>query len=354
MKNQKKSGNQIINAAVIGFGLSGRVFHAPFLSMNPGFKLHTIMTSGRKAQKIYPAINVVDNFDAVLDDPSIDLIVICTPHKMHFSQASRAMEAGKHVVIEKPVVLTSVEMEQLIDLARKTERKIFPYHNRRWDGDFMTVRHLIAEGYLGDVVDFESHFDRFSPMVSRAEWRYMDEQSGGTLYDLGPHLVDQAITLFGKPDAVWCMLHQQRELTKTNDSFDLKLIYPNRTATLRAGVFVKEPGPRFQVHGTLGSFIKYGLDTQEGLLKAGKMPVEKDFGTDMKKYYGLLHSIAGGKIIRLRYPTKPGYYMGFYDNVFDALNWIKKPEVTAKDALLNLRILEAAVLSSRSRRSIDL
>lgn len=354
MKNQKKSGNQIINVAVIGFGLSGRLFHAPFLHLHPGFNLHTIATSGRKAQKFYPEVNMVDNFDAVLDDPAIDLIVICTPHKMHFDQASRAMEAGKHVVIEKPVVLTSVEMEQLIDLSRKTERKVFPYHNRRWDGDFMTVRHLIAEGYLGDVVDFESHFDRFSPMVSRAEWRYMDELSGGTLYDLGPHLVDQAVTLFGKPDAVWCMLYQQRELTKTNDSFDLKLIYPNCTATLRAGIFVKEPGPRFQVHGTLGSYIKYGLDTQEGQLKAGKMPDGKGFGMELKRCYGLLNSIAGGKNIRLKYPTMRGNYMGFYDNVLEALNWIKEPEVTAKDALLNLRILEAAMRSNQSRRIIDL
>ncbi len=354
MKKQNVTVSKIINAAVIGFGLSGRVFHAPFLHMNPGLRLHTIMTSGRKARKIYPDVNVVDNYDAVLNDPTIDLIVICTPHKMHFDQACQAMEAGKHVVIEKPVVLSSAEMEQLIDLSKKAERKIFPYHNRRWDGDFMTLQHLIAEGYLGDVIDFESHFDRFSPMVSRAEWRYMEEQSGGTLYDLGPHLVDQAVSLFGKPDAVWCMLHQQREESNTNDSFDLKLIYPKCTATLRAGVFVKEPGPRFQVHGTLGSFIKYGLDTQEGLLKGGKMPDGEDFGSDLKKYYGLLHSTAGGKIIRLRYPTKPGYYMGFYENVFDALNWTKQPVVTAKDALLNLRILEAAVISHRARRIIDL
>lgn len=354
MKNKLKANHRIINTAIIGFGLSGRVFHAPFVKTNPSFHLHSIVSSGSEAKKIYPETTISKDYQSIVKNPDVELIVLCTPHHLHTEQACMALEAGKHVVVEKPVAMSSKDIERIMITAKKSGKMVFPYHNRRWDGDFMTIRHLIGQGFLGEVMDFESHFDRFSPEVLRAEWRYNDPDGGGTLFDLGPHLIDQAIALFGKPRSVWCLLHNQREGSQVNDSFDLKLIYPKLTATLRASVFVKETGPRFQVHGTLGSFIKYGLDSQEAALKAGKMPNIKNFGIDPKKYHGLLNSVANDKSIRVKYATLPGYYMGFYEDVHLAITLQQSPEVKIEDAWLNLRIIEAAFKSYTERRIVDL
>lgn len=343
-----------IKAGVVGFGLSGRVFHAPFLETNSAFKLSTIVSTGNEAKQLYPKTKVITRFVDLINDPEIDLVVICTPHPFHLEQAGMALEKGKHVVIEKPVAMSSHDFQTLMDISVRYGKMIFPYHNRRWDGDFLTLRHIIKEGYLGEVLDFESRFDRYNPLISRAEWRYLQGDGGGNLFDLGPHLIDQAICLFGAPQAVFCLLHTRRDGSKVNDDFDLKLIYPKLIATLRAGVFVKETGPRFQVHGTLGSFIKYGLDPQEASLKTGKMPGSKNFGIEPAKYFGLLNSVAHAKSVRLRYATFPGRYMGFYEDVYAVLEGQKSPEVTPADALLNLKIIEAAFRSHREKQIIDL
>jgi predicted dehydrogenase len=265
----------------------------------------------------------------------------------------QALKAGKHVVIEKPVAMSSSKVELLIETANLTGQMFFPYHNRRWDGDFLTLKHIIKQGYLGNILEFESHFDRWSPTLSRAEWRHNNKNGGGTLFDLGPHLIDQAINLFSLPTEVFCMLYNQRQGSVVNDSFDLKLIYPGMTATLKAGVFFMEAGPRFQVHGTSGSYVKYGIDPQEAMLKKGRKPMSKSFGVEPKKYSGLLHSKSDNKTIRVRYETFPGNYMGFYDNVFEAVTRNTKPEVTVSDALFNLRILEAALKSHNEKRVVE-
>lgn len=350
----EKEKNKVISTAVVGFGLSGRVFHTPFVEKHPGFRLHTIVTSGDEAGQRYPKARIFRSFEEMLKDPFIELVVLATPHYLHCEQALAALEAGKHVVMEKPVTLSSGEMEEIAEKAGQSGRMVFPYHNRRWDGDFMTLQKIIKEGHLGEVLDFESHFDRYQPVVSRAEWRYTREDGGGTLYDLGPHLIDQAICLFGKPQAVWCLLHYQRKGSVANDSFDLKLIYSKATATLRASVFVRETGPRFQVHGTLGSYIKYGLDTQEAALKKGGKPGSPGFGKEAEKMYGILHSAAGEEERRMRYPTLPGNYMGFYDDVLDSLRRKKDPAVTEADAILNLQIIEAALESHIEKSVINL
>lgn len=257
-RNLENSPN--INVGIVGFGLSGEFFHAPFIQNHPGFHLQTIVSSGEKACKLYPKVNIQKDFAALLKDPSIQLIVICTPHKFHFEQASLAMNSGKNVVIEKPVAMSSMEIKSLMQVSAKTGQQFFPFHNRRFDGDFITVRNLIDKGLFGEVLTFNSHFDRYNPIISRAEWRYKETDGGGTLFDLGPHLIDQAISLFGKPDSVWCKLYTQRPESKAADGFDLKLFYKSVTASLGAGVMVFEPGPRFLVHGTKGSYIKYGID----------------------------------------------------------------------------------------------
>lgn len=343
-----------INTGVVGYGLSGRVFHAPFVSTNRKFNLSAIVTSGNDASKAYPQSNIFRKFEDLIQEPEIDLVVLCTPHQLHAEQAIYAMEAGKHVVIEKPVAMSSSDVERITKTAVNTGKTVFPYHNRRWDGDFLTLRKIMYEGHLGEVLDFESRIDRYQPKVTRAGWRYNQPDAGGTLFDLGPHLIDQAICLFGPPHSVWCQLLFQRPDSKANDSFELRLIYPKLSATLKAGVFFREPGPRFLVSGTLGTYIKYGIDPQEESLKKGKTPDSTKFGHEPKRMHGLLHSVAHGATRKVKYQTLPGSYMDFYDDVADSLSGMKQPEVNMDHARLNIKIIEAAMRSHNEKKVINL
>jgi scyllo-inositol 2-dehydrogenase (NADP+) len=345
---------QVIQTGLVGFGLSGRVFHAPFIYKHPGFKLHTVVSSTKAALDFYPEVEIDPGFQHMIENPDIELVVIATPHSFHIEQALSALDAGKHVVIEKPVAMRSCDIDLIREAAEDAGKKVFPYHNRRWDGDFLTLKKLIQEGFLGEVKDYEARFDRFQPLITRAEWRYADEDSGGTLFDLGPHLIDQAIHLFGKPSAVACNLYFQRPSAKTNDSFDIRLYYHGLTVTLKAGVFVKEQGPHFQVHGTMGSFIKYGLDPQEQKLKDGVFPDVDNFGEEEAGNFGILNSIAGGTELRQHYPTKPGYYMGFYDNIYESIVDGKQAAIALDDVKLTLQIIEAALESHLEHRIIDM
>jgi len=250
--------------------------------------------------------------------------------------------------------MNSRDAGKLISTASETGRQWFPYHNRRWDGDFLTVRQLISSGVLGQIVEFGSHFDRYNPVVGRAGWRYLDDDGGGTLFDLGPHLIDQAIALFGKPDSVWCKLYRQRKESKASDSFDLKLFYPETTASLSAGVFMAEPGPRFVLHGTKGSFVKYGTDPQEARLKNGWKAGAPATGRELKKHYGTLTTVSDGVIKRQRIPTLDGNYLNFYDNIYNVLTSGQAPEVSREDALLNLQITGAAIRSDAEGRIVAL
>lgn len=339
-----------VRTAVIGYGLSGSVFHTPFIHSHPGFRLHTIVTSGDEAKKRYPDVRIARDFESVINDPEIELVCICTPNEFHFEQASQALLAGKHVIIEKPITPRSGEAAELTTIARTMKRYLFPFQNRRWDGDFLTVKQILEQGLLGKVLDFESHFDRYNPTISRAAWRYVSTVAGGTLYDLGTHLIDQALVLFGQPEAVFCRLFNQRELSLVDDSFVLNLIYPDLQVTLKAGVFVREPGPRFTLHGTRGSFIKYGLDPQEEALRQGKWPKGKIWGMDRKSNWGTLHTISGGHIIRGPVETFPGDYMGFFGNVYQVLRAGAEQAVNPEEAVETLRIIEMAMESAQKQR----
>ena len=354
-RNIKANINEpILNVGIVGFGLSGQVFHAPFIDVSPHFNLHTIVTSGTLASEKYPTVKITTSFDELLASPEIDLVIICSPNTLHYQHASAALLAGKHVIVEKPFTVNSDEAQSLIDISHKSGKLVFPFHNRRWDSDLLTLKQLLAQGLLGKVVEYESRFDRFTPDISRAAWRYQQKAGGGTLFDLGIHLIDQAVSLFGIPDGVFCMLFNQREGSVTDDSFDLKLIYPDLNVTLKASVFVKEPGPRFQVHGTKGSFVKYGLDSQEAQLRMGKKPGSKGFGIEPASQRGILNTVLSGKEFRGLVKTLPGNYMDFFNNVYGVIvngsDMVIKPE----DALLNIRIIEAARKSDREKRIIHL
>ena len=352
MNRKAVKNKSALNVGIVGFGLSGQVFHAPFIEENPNFNLHTIATSQALAARKYRGIKIADSIDDLLADPAIDLVVICTPNALHYPHAKAAVLARKHVIIEKPFSASTTQAQSLIKLAGETGKFIFPYHNRRWDSDFLTLKQIIAHGSLGEIVDYESRFDRFAPEIVRAAWKYQQTEGGGTLFDLGTHLIDQAINLFGKPEGVFCQLFNQREGSVTDDSFDLRLIYPGLNVTIKASVFVKEAGPRFQVHGTKGSFIKYGLHPQEAALKKDKKPGSRRFGIEPVSTYGILNTIVSGKELRARCLALPGDYMAFYDNVYSVIAESGTIAIEPEDALLNLLIIEAARKSDNEKKII--
>jgi scyllo-inositol 2-dehydrogenase (NADP+) len=347
--------DKIINTAIIGFGLSGKVFHAPFLHVNPGFKLGKVVERhGNSSQALYPDIEVVKDYKDLVDDASLDLVVITSPNIYHFEQAKALLEAGKHVVIEKPVTPTSAEADELIEVADKAGKKIFVFQNRRWDGDFKTVQQVVYNGYLGEILEYEAHFDRFAPGARRSAWRDEPLPAGGVFYDLGPHLIDQVLVLFGMPNAVFGDIRLQREGTNVDDYFEVNLLYNRLKVTLKASVFVKEPGPRFIIHGTKGSFVKYGIDPQEELLREGYMPDSESWGKEDPDYWGVLNAEMRGQQFYGNIETEPGNYMGFYDNVYEVITKGAEQAVLPHEARNVIRIIELAFESNKSGAIIKL
>src|SRR6185312_1871277 len=269
-----------IGVGVIGYGLGGRIFHAPFVSAMPGMNLVSILQrKGDEAAKAYPHVRIDRSLDDRLADKSIELVVVSTPNETHFTLASKALEAGKHVVIDKPFASTSADARALIDLAKQKGLLVIPFHNRRWDGDFLTVKKLLAENAVGRLVTFESHFDRFRPTPRENTWKEEGNPANGMLFDLGPHLVDQALFLFGPPATLTASVRADRDQTAIEDAFDITLHYPaaNGKGLLvhcRTSYVACINAPRFTLHGTTGSFVKNGLDPQEPALVGGaKVPV---------------------------------------------------------------------------------
>ena len=263
-----------IKTAVIGFGLAGRVFHGPFVSAVPGLKLEAIVQrKGDEAAKVYPSARILRSVDDALKDASIQLIVVGTPNDTHFDLAKQALLAGKHVVIDKPFAATSAEATELKELAEKKGLVLAPFHNRRWDGDFLTVRKLLREDAVGRLVTYESHFDRFRPLPRENTWKESGNAANGLLMDLGPHLVDQALALFGAPEGITASVRRDRDATDIEDAFDITLEYPRLRAHCRSSMLAADAAPRFLLHGVKGSYKKWGLDPQEpALVGGGKVP----------------------------------------------------------------------------------
>ncbi|MGB3617015.1 MAG: Gfo/Idh/MocA family oxidoreductase, partial [Catalinimonas sp.] len=274
-----------ITTGLVAYGMSGRVFHAPFLHTIPGFRLKTVVERHRnESQARYPDVAVVRSLNDLLADAEVELVVVTTPNHLHYDDARRALEAGKHVVVEKPFVENPTQAEALIALARRQERLLMVYQNRRWDGDFLTVQKVVEQEMLGDLLRYEAHFDRYAKEIRTGGRVWKEETAGatGALYDLGTHLIDQALVLFGVPRAVEADLRAERPGSRIHDAFDLVLDYGHGRprVVLRASVLVREPAPRYTLHGTAGSFLKWGLDPQEARLKAGRWPDDPTLGVE--------------------------------------------------------------------------
>lgn len=347
--------SRLIHTGIIGFGLSGKVFHAPFIHTHPGFHLSAIVERNHHHSKEqYPYVSVLGNYRQLLDDDCIELIVIATPNSFHFPMAKECMLAGKHVVIEKPFTTTSQEADELISISRESGKKLLVYHNRRWDGDFLTVRKLVEQDVLGNIVHYEAHFDRFSPDLKPDAWRNESIPGGGNLFDLGSHLIDQAMVLFGKPEAVRAEIKAERPESQVDDFFELELFYPELSVLLKAGMLVKKPGPRYFVQGSDAIFTKYGIDPQEESLKAGEMPDLENWGVEKPDCYGKieLNNNADEKLQVVQ--TENGNYMGFYDNVYEVLLKNKPMEVKPQQARDVIFIIEKAFESSVNNSVIRL
>jgi predicted dehydrogenase len=342
---------------VVGFGLAGRIFHTAVIQATPGLELAAVVQrSGDDAKKEYPEAHLARSVEELLCDVGIRLVVIATPSYSHYELAKQCLHEQRHVVIDKPFTLTSEEAAKLITTARHRNLVLTAYQNRRWDGDFKTVREVIAGRELGRLVSYESHFDRFRPDPRRDVWRESGGPGGGTLFDLGPHLIDQALTLFGPPATIAASVRVERDNAAVDDAWDISLEYllPHRmTVALRATLTACAPGPRFVVHGTRGSFVKTGLDPQEDQLKAEMRPDAPGFGEEPETAWGEL-KICGGQAapVTRRVKTERGDYRGFYENVRDVLLGKAELEVKPEQAWRTTRLIELARESSGQGRRI--
>jgi predicted dehydrogenase len=340
-----------INAALLSYGMSGEIFHAPLLTAHPGFNLKVVYqrTPSRKPEHSFP---VVHNLDLVLGDPSIELVIINTPNHTHFQFAAEALKAGKHVIVEKPFTVTVSEADKLIALAQKHEKVLTVFQNRRWDGDFLTVQKIIQDKMLGRIVEFEAHYDRYRNYIEQNTWKEEQAPGTGILYNLGSHMLDQVLVLFGMPTYVDARLGIQRSEGKVDDYYDIRLEYSGMIAIVKSSYLVRELGPRYTIHGTKGSFIKYGLDRQEQDLKEKKMPGGEGWGKDEKQWWGKINTDFNDIRIEGLFETVPGNYMAFYDNVYDAITAKKVTHVKPEQARDVIALIECCVESSKSRRAI--
>ncbi len=349
---------KIIKTAIIGFGIGGNTFHAPVISTTEGFNVSRIRarkdTEVNLAKQRYPGVIVTDNSDDIMNDPDIELVVITTPNAHHHPLAKQALLAGKHVVVDKPITITSADADDLIKTAKEQNKTLSVYHNRRFDSDFATIQKILNANLLGRLVEFESHYDRFRNYLKPGAWREKDEPGAGILYDLGAHLIDQPLLLFGIPEAITADIRAQREGTKATDNFELILHYPALKVTLKAGMLVSQPLPRYILLGDKGSFIKYGLDVQEAALKAGLTPLTKaDWGIEPESVWGNLVTEMNGINFSGKVQSEKGDYRDFYRNVYNAIADNKPLDVTAEHARNIIRVIELAMQSNDERRTVD-
>ena len=337
-----------VKVGLIGFGLGGRVFHAPVISAVPGLQLAAIVErSGNSASAAYPNARVVRSIGELLAIDSIELVVITTPNTTHLDLARQCLEAAHHVVVDKPFAPTSAEAAEMVRIAKERGRMITVYQNRRWDGDFLTLRQVAKDDRLGRLVLFESHMERYRPALKANAWRELPTPGSGLWFDLGPHMLDQAFVLFGAPESMTAELRNERDGAVVDDAFDVVLHYPKLRVLLRSNLLTCVPGPRFRLNGTQGSFVKWGSDPQEDALKQGARMEQPNWGQEPEENAGTLSIAVGDKITATRIPSAAGDYSRYYQNVRDAIVSGAPLDVSPQHALAIMRALELGMESSR-------
>jgi scyllo-inositol 2-dehydrogenase (NADP+) len=346
---------RIINTALCSFGMSGRVFHAPFVHTHPGFNLYSVWERSKNlAQQIYPAVKTERSLEALLADDEVELVVVNTPSITHFNYTKQALLAGKHVVVEKPFTATVQEAEELTALAAAQNRLLSVYHNRRYDSDFRTIKKVLDEGWPGELVDVSFHYDRYVPQLSPKPHKETPTPAVGCLYDLGSHLIDQALQMFGMPVKLFADMAANRPGSQVDDYFDIKLWYPSFRVTLKSSYFVREALPACQLHGKKGSFIKSRADVQEALLQAGAMPGGEGWGIEPETGRGLLHTERNGVVVKEWIPSERGNYGGYYEGLYEALVNGGPVPVTPQEGRNVIAVIEAAQKSWRQGAIVEL
>lgn len=350
--------DKTINVGLIGYGISGRVFHAPIIDSVTGFKLYKVCVNNEENIKLLKAnfddVIVVSNTDDIIFDEKVELVVIAVPNTAHYSIAKRALENGKHVIIEKPFTINTKEADELIDISLKRERMLTVYQNRRWDSDFRTVKKVIDSEVLGNIVEYEAHFDRFRSNLKENSWKEIEGPGSGILYDLGSHLIDQVLCLFGNPKEVFADLRMQRENTSIVDNFELILNYDKLKVKLKAGMLVREIGPKFIITGTKGSFIKYGMDIQEENLRKGEFPKHNiNWGREADDLKGSIYTELNGINFSGKIDSENGDYRLFYKNIYKAILKDEKLEITPTQARNTIKIIELCQKSNDEKRWIN-
>src|SRR6266852_3058449 len=344
----------MIEVGLIGFGLAGRAFHAPVIRAVPGLHLAAILQrSGAEAAEKYPDVRIVRSVDELLAIPEIRLAVIATPNETHYPFARQCLEAGRDVVVDKPFTTTVAEAVSLVQFAKKTNRVLTVYQNRRYDGDFQAIRQIIEAGKLGRIVRFETSYDRFRPQLKPGAWREAARPGSGILFDIAPHLIDHALVLFGLPEAVTADIRIEREHAAADDAFDIMLHYSNgMRAVLRSSILAAAPRPRFVLLGTQGSFVKQTFDPQENNLRRGYIPADSGWGAEPEENWGVLTVPAGDSFEPRRIPSATCDHRDYYANVRDAILGRAALAVTPEYALDVMRMLELARASSQKRCTI--
>ena len=344
----------MIDVGLIGFGLAGRAFHAQVIRATPGLRLAAIMQRhGNEAAEKYPDVRVVGSIEELLTIRDIRLVAIATPNETHAPIARQCLEAGCDVVVDKPFATTLKEAAGLVELARKCGRLITVYQNRRYDGDFQAIREIVSDGSLGRIVRFETNYDRFRPDLKPGAWRERVGPGSGILFDLGPHLIDHALVLFGLPEAVTADVRLERPVAVVDDAFDVMLHYPaGMRAALRSTMLAVAPRPRFVLHGTRGSLFKQTFDPQEINLRRAYIPENGPWGVEPQEDWGVLTTMENDAVTKRSVPSSTCDYRDYYANVRDALLGRATMAVTPEYALGVMRVLEMAQESSRTRCTI--
>ena len=342
-----------IITALLSYGMSGEIFHAPFLSIHPGFQLKKVVErSKKKINERYPQVASIKDKSEVLNDSSIELVIVNTPNETHYPFVKEVLNAGKHVVVEKPFTVTSSEAEELIALAKSNNKILTVFQSRRFDGDFKTVQQVVKEGLVGKIVEFETHYDRFRNYIEPNTWKEEAKPGTGILYNLGSHMLDQVLVLFGKPNEVDARISIQRRDGAVDDFYDIRLSYTDLLVIVKSSYLVREQGPRYIIHGTQGSFVKYGIDPQEQDLKDGKLPNGNGWGKEDEQWWGKLNSTINGVHVEKKIETLPGNYKEFYDNLYDAIRHRKTLSVKPEEAKEVIRLIEVCYESNRLKKAI--
>jgi predicted dehydrogenase len=344
-----------IQTGLVSFGISSKTFHAPFLTTLPEFRLNAVVERNtNQAVEKYPWIKTYRDIDSLLTDADLELVVITSPNETHYPYAKAALEAGKHVVVEKPFTNKSAEALDLIEIAKKNGRICSVYHNRRYVADFHTMKDILDRKLLGDLHTFTAHYDRYRPDPrTYGLWREKPQPGSGVLYDLGSHLIDQSLVLFGQPKNILADIRMQKPYSQVDDYFDIQLDYGFLKVTLHSSMLVREMGPRYQLHGTKGSFLKSGEDPQEERLKAGELPVSEEWCYEPEEQFGIIHTEINGQEIREKLTSLKGDFGDYYRNLYKAIRLGEAITETPRQGYNVIRMIELAFESSQKKQWLE-